>query len=144
MAHCGQRRVAMMREEPQRNFWRIVGGQGSVGRYGIIGITGVAIDFIAFAIFIWAGMAPVIATTISTLAGITNNYTWNSLLNFRLKLSGMRGAKFLTVGLIGLATSAGILQLLMTFGFDPISAKWVSTPVVAGGQFLANKFWSFK
>ena len=89
-------------------------------------------------------MLPVLATTISTLAGITNNYTWNSLLNFRLKLSGKRGAKFLTVGLIGLATSAGLLQLLITLGLDPITAKWISIPVVVGGQFLANKFWTFR
>lgn len=89
-------------------------------------------------------MLPVLATTISTLAGITNNYTWNSLLNFRLKLSGKRGAKFLTVGLVGLATSAGLLQLLIVLGLDPITAKWVSIPVVVGGQFLANKLWTFR
>jgi putative flippase GtrA len=118
-------------------------GRGSVGRYGVIGVTGVAIDFITFSLLIRAGMVPVLATTISTLAGITNNYTWNSLLNFRLKLSGRRGAKFLTVGLIGLATSAGLLQLLITLGLDPITAKWVSIPVVVGGQVLANKLWSF-
>ena len=125
-------------------LWQLISGRGSVGRYGVIGVTGVAIDFIIFALLVRAGMLPVLATTISTLAGITNNYTWNSLLNFRLKLSGKRGAKFLTVGLIGLATSAGLLQLLITLGLDPITAKWVSIPVVVGGQFLANKFWTFK
>ena len=122
----------------------MITGRGSVGRYGVIGVTGVAIDFIIFAFLVSAGMLTVMATTISTLAGITNNYTWNSLLNFRLKLSGTRGAKFLTVGLIGLATSAGLLHLLITLGFDPITAKWLSIPVVVGGQFLANKFWTFR
>ncbi len=130
-------------EKLHHRVCRMVSGRGSVGRYGVIGVTGVAIDFIIFALLIRPGMVPVLATTISTLAGITNNYTWNSLLNFRLKLSGKRGAKFLTVGLIGLATSAGLLQLLITLGLDPITAKWVSIPVVVGGQVLANKLWSF-
>ena len=125
-------------------LWQLVSGRGSVGRYGVIGVTGVTIDFILFAVLVRAGILPVVATTISTLAGITNNYTWNSLLNFRLKLSSKRGAKFLTVGLIGLAASAGLLQLLITVGLDPITAKWLSIPVVVGGQFLANKFWTFR
>ena len=134
----------MEEEKTHHRLWRVVTGRGSVGRYGVIGVTGVAIDFLIFALLIGLGMLPVIATTISTLAGITNNYTWNSLLNFRLKLSSKRGAKFLTVGLIGLAASAGLLQLLITLGLDPITAKWLSIPVVVGGQFLANKFWTFR
>ena len=125
-------------------LWQLVSGRGSVGRYGVIGVTGVTIDFIIFALLVGAGILPVLATTISTFAGITNNYTWNSLLNFRLKLSSKRGAKFLTVGLIGLAASAGLLQVLITVGLDPITAKWLSIPLVVGGQFLANKFWTFR
>ena len=137
-------KVAVKRRKFHHKLWELTSGRGSVGRYGVIGVTGVAIDFVLFALLIRAGLFPVLATTISTLAGITNNYTWNSLLNFRLKLSGKRGAKFLTVGLIGLATSAGLLQLLITLGLDPITAKWLSIPVVVGGQFLANKYWTFR
>lgn len=133
-----------MEGKPHQRLWRSVNGRGSVGWYGVIGVTGVAIDFIIFALLIRAGMLPAIATIVSTLAGITNNYTWNSLLNFHLKISGKRGAKFLTVGLIGLATTAGLLQVLITLGAGPITAKWVSIPVVVGGQFLANKFWTFR
>lgn len=126
-----------------KRLWRWVSGRGSIGRYGVIGVTGVAIDFLIFALLIRTGMLPVIATTISTLAGITNNYTWNSLLNFRMKISGKRGVKFLTVGVLGLATSAGLLQLFLSLGLVPITAKLLSIPVVVAGQFLANKFWTF-
>lgn len=134
----------MTEEKPHQRLWRLATGRGSVGRYGVIGVTGVVIDLIIFALLIRAGMIPVLATTISTLVGITNNYTWNSLLNFRLKLSGQRGAKFLTVGLVGLATSAGLLQMLITLGVDPLTAKWILIPAVVVGQFLANKFWTFR
>ena len=144
MGHTSKGHTVVAEHKLHHRLWQLITGRGSVGRYGVIGVTGVAIDFIIFALLVSAGMLPVIATTISTLAGITNNYTWNSLLNFRLKLSGTRGAKFLTVGLIGLATSAGLLQLLITLGLDPITAKWLSIPIVVGGQFLANKFWTFR
>ena len=91
-------------------LWQLISGRGSVGRYGVIDVTGAAIDFIIFALLVKAGRLPVLAITIRTLAGITNDYTYNSLLNFRLKLSVKRGEKFLTVGLIGLPTSLGFLQ----------------------------------
>jgi putative flippase GtrA len=123
---------------------RVLYGRGSVGRYGIIGATGVTIDFLIFALLISAGMLPAIATTVSTLAGITNNYAWNSTLNFRLKLNGKRGVKFLTVGFVGLVTSAGLLQLLITLSLEPMQAKWLSLPLIAVGQFVANKFWTFR
>ncbi len=140
----GKGGATVTEEKPHQRLWRLVSGRGSVGRYGMIGVTGVAIDFIIFALLVRAGMIPVLATTISTLAGISNNYNWNSMLNFRLKLSGKRGATFLTVGLMGLAISAGLLQLLINLGVDPFAAKWISIPVVVAGQFLANKFWTFR
>ena len=137
-------RCPMTIEKWSRRLWRLLSGRGSAGRYGVIGLTGVALDFVIYAILVRSGVMPVIATSISTLAGITNNYTWNSLLNFRLRLSSKRGARFLSVGLIGLAGSAGLLQLIMMTGLDAISAKWLSIPVIVGGQFLANKFWTFR
>ena len=119
-------------------------GRGSVGRYGVIGVSGATLDFAVFSLLIAAGLIPLVSTSISTLLGITNNYTWNSLLNFRIALSSRRGAKFLTVGLIGLASSAALLQGLIVAGLDPLAAKLLSIPVIALGQFIANKLWTFR
>lgn len=127
-----------------QRLWNLTAGKGSVGRYGFIGVTGVAVDLTIFAVLIGAGMFPVIATTFSTLVGITNNYTLNSLLNFRVALSSKRGMKFLAVGSIGLASSAGLMQLFMSAELDSFAAKWLSVPIVVSGQFLANKLWTFK
>lgn len=119
-------------------------GRGSLGRYALIGISGVLLDLLVFTILVASTLAPVAATAIGTLVGILNNYTWNSLVNFRLKLSGRRGAKFLAVGVTGLVTSAGLLHLLMLWGAAPVDAKWMSIPIVVSGQFIANKFWTFR
>lgn len=127
-----------------RNLGDVLLGRGSVARYGVIGVTGVALDFIIFALLVRVGIFPVVATAIGTLVGIVNNYAWNSYFNFRFALSRKRGARFLIVGLVGLASSAGLLQLLVTAGLDPLVAKWISFPIVVGCQFLANKFWTFK
>lgn len=119
-------------------------GRGSIGRYGVIGVTGVTLDFLIFWGLITLGMVPLFATVLGTLTGIVNNYWWNSTLNFRTPLSSRRGSRFIIIGLSGLALSAVLLQTLISVGADPITAKWVSIPLVVAGQFLANKYWTFR
>lgn len=123
---------------------RVIFGKGSVGRYAAIGLSGVMIDLMIFLGLLRIGIFPLVATSLSTISGITNNYVWNSLLNFEVKLAGKTGAKFLTVGLTGLVTGAGILFVLTSVGVDPIIAKWTSVPFVVSGQFVANRFWTFQ
>lgn len=107
-------------------------------------MTGLFLDLAAFFSLVGLGASPLFATSISTSAGILNNYLWNSILNFDLRLSGYRGAKYLTVGFVGLATSAGILQALLGIGLPVGSAKLLSIPLVVLLQFLANKSWTFR
>ena len=127
-----------------RKLWAVLFGRGSVGRYGVIGVSGATLYFAIFSLLIAAGLIPLISAVISTLVGITNNYTWNSLLNFRIPLSSRRGAKFIIVGLTGLASSAALLQGLIVAGLEPLAAKMLSIPVIALGQFIANKLWTFR
>lgn len=134
----------MTHEKLPRKLWRIVSGTGSVGRYAVIGMSGVTIDFVIFLVLFRMGVPPLIATSLSTGAGISNNYVWNSWLNFNVKVAGHRALKFLTVGLVGLTTSAGILQFLISLGTDPVTAKVLSVPFVVSGQFLANRYWTFQ
>ena len=130
--------------ETRRLLGNFMSGRGSVGRYALIGSSGVAVDFILFTFLVGAGIFSIQATVISTFVGITNNFIWNSLLNFRVTLSGRRGAKFLTVGILGLVSSAGLLQLLIMADLNDLIAKALSIPIVVSGQFLANKFWTFR
>ena len=125
-------------------FWRRIAGSGSIGRYGIIGITGMGLDFVLFYFLLRAGTVPLLATALSTLAGITNNFIWNSLINFKTDLSSRRGAKFLLVGLLGLLCSAALLQLFMWNGVGALQAKWLSIPLVVIAQFTANRMWTFR
>lgn len=118
-------------------------GSASVGRYAVIGVCGVLLDLLLFALLVHLGMAPVPATVLSTSAGIVNNYVLNARFNFGTTVNFTQGRRFLTVGLLGLVVAAVSLQLLVTLGLDPLQAKAVSLPIVLVGQFLANKRWSF-
>ena len=118
-------------------------GRGSIGRYGAVGLTGVVLDVLLFTLLLRAGMVPVLATVIGTLAGITNNYIWNSVFNFRMKLSGGRGIRFVVVGVAGLITATALLQALISLGIGTLEAKLFTIPVVASSQFLVNASWTF-
>lgn len=119
-------------------------GDGSVGRYAVIGVSGVALDMLIFFVLTRAGMDPLVATVLSTLAGIGNNYVLNARYNFRSGLSAVGARRFFTVGLLGLAVAALSLKVLIELGLSPMPAKLISLPCVLAAQFLANKHWSFK
>src|SRR5580765_6649446 len=91
-------------------------GDASVGRYAVIGVTGVLLDTLLFVLLTGAGVIPVLATVMSTVAGIVNNYILNARFNFRTPLNLVHLRRFGTVGLLGLAVAAGSLQLLIGAG----------------------------
>jgi len=122
----------------------ILSGEASVGRYAVIGVSGVLLDTLLFVLLTGVGVVPVAATAMSTSAGIVNNYILNARYNFRTSLNLVHLRRFLTVGLLGLAVAAGSLQLLISAGMSSLPAKLVSLPCVLVSQFLANKYWTFR
>jgi putative flippase GtrA len=119
-------------------------GEASLGRYAIIGVSGVALDTLLFVALTDVGVVPVAATVFSTLAGILNNYFLNARFNFRAAPNLVHLRRFVTVGLIGLGVSAATLELLIAVGMTQLPAKLVSLPCVLASQFLANKYWTFR
>ena len=119
-------------------------GPASVGRYALIGISGVALDLVLFVVLTRLGMGPLPATVLSTLAGIANNYVLNATLNFGTGLALSSGWRFLVVGLVGLLVAAGSLELLLRAGMAEVTAKLVSVPCVVVAQYVANRYWSFR
>jgi putative flippase GtrA len=119
-------------------------GPAAIGRYGLIGITGVTLDFVLFVVLTSLGMGPLPATVISTLSGITNNYVLNARFNFGTGVALGSGWRFLAVGLTGLVVATWSLDLLLRAGMAEVAAKLVTVPCVAGAQYLANRYWSFR
>jgi putative flippase GtrA len=119
-------------------------GRESLGKYSLIGISGVTLDAISYSILIVLSLHPILATVIGTILGISNNYILNSHFNFFESLSFSKGLRFLTVGVIGLIVSVGLLHFTLIAGMNPIQGKLLTIPFVVSGQFIANKYWTFK
>lgn len=130
-----------------KKVWQLVlgslFGNRSIGRYGLIGVTGVTLDAVAFSSLVYLSVNPIIATIISTSIGIGNNYVLNSRYNFKEIFSFTTGVRFATVGVVGLTVSAILLHMALSAGIEPIQGKLLTIPLVVFGQFTANKFWTF-
>lgn len=114
--------------------------------YAVIGMSGVALDYLLYAIlYQWFGWNYLIASVVSTSAGITNNFIWNCLLNFRTKDRILRRfATFYGVGLLGLAVASALLYIQVEwFGVPPLIAKLSTIIVVLLLQYNLNKRYSF-
>jgi len=115
--------------------------------YGVIGVTGVTIDYIGFTILTRKFETDVlIANLISVTMGIINNFVWNTFVNFKKKDKiFLRFISFFLVGIFGLGLSSGILRLFVDIlGFDPLLIKFLSIIVVVITQYFLNKNISFK
>lgn len=115
--------------------------------YAIIGVTGVAIDFIIFyLLYNKLNADVVIANIISVSAGITNNFILNTFFNFKKKdRIGTRFFSFFTVGIAGLLLSNLIIFIFHSkAGLDATLVKFISIPPVVVFQFILNKKISFR
>ena len=122
----------------------MVFGRGSIGRYGLIGLGGLLIDFAVYAGLVFVGVIPVFATVLSSFLAIVTNYVANAVFNFRVRLDHRQAVKFITVGVIGLVVAAGILQLALVLGAGVWWSKVISLAVVVPAQFFANRSWTFR
>jgi putative flippase GtrA len=124
--------------------WGAFFGRGSIGRYGLLGVSGIAVDFTVYALLVVLSVIPVLATVVSSFLGIVTNYVANALFNFRVSLDRSQAVKFLAVGVVGLIVAAGVLQLALWAGAGVWWSKVISLAVVVPVQFFANKVWSFR
>ena len=125
------------------SIWRT---QRGLLLYTVIGASGVALDFVLFVVLHNAAdMHEVLATVISTTAGITNNFLLNAFLNFRRKDALLRRfVRFYAVGALGLAMVAALLFVFSTLlGADANIVKALSLPLVLLLQYTLNARWSF-
>ncbi len=125
------------------------------GRFLAVGSVGTLLDFSLLTLLKLAGLPTLAANSLSFLAGLANNFTWNRLWtfgdsaqpNWRRQL-----VQFTMVSLVGLVLSNTIVLLLEgllgnalghpAWGYLP--AKVIATGVVMFWNYFANRLWTFK
>lgn len=127
-----------------REYLARIAGVGSIGRYGIIGLSGLVIDFGIFVGLLLVGASPIVANIVSSTTAISQNYVLNSWLNFQRKVSLISGLRFFSIGFAGLFLATLLLHLVTLTGASAIVAKLVVLPAVLIAQFVGNKAWTFR
>jgi putative flippase GtrA len=114
-------------------------------KYGIVGVSNVAIDFALFALLVSVGVWYPIAKTLSLIAATINGYTFNRKWTFR---AGAYRHETLVRYAVVQTTSLGLniaalAVLVERGGLDPRVAQALVLPFLATMAFLANRFWTF-
>jgi putative flippase GtrA len=118
-------------------------------RFGVVGCSGYIVNNLAFAILLHlAGVDYKIALPIAYLAGVVNNFTWNSRWTFtheRESHPAVQGVKFLVVSTVAFV----VVYVLVVAGvhwtsLDKILINAIANILVIPVNFLGQKLWSFK
>ena len=116
-------------------------------RYAFIGVLGASLDFIMFAFLTktW-NIYYIYANMVSVSLGISNNFIFNVLFNFKVRNNILgRFIKFYSIGILGLGISIGILYFLVEImQINALVAKVITMFSVPLIQFYLNKHITFK
>ncbi len=115
--------------------------------YGLIGGFSAMLDFLVYAFL--TSMFEInylVSNTISVNVGILTSFFLNRQYNFKIKdRKKTRFFSFYIIGLGGLLFSSLLLKVLVEhMHMNEILSKLVTVFIVAGIQFLLNKFITFK
>jgi putative flippase GtrA len=93
-----------------------------------------------------AGWHYTAAATVSFLAAVTNNYTWNRLWTFHDQRGhvGWQGLRFLVVALVAYVANLVLLSAFIELGMDKVTSQAIAVVLVTPLNFVGNKLWSFR
>ncbi len=129
------------------NLPKIFHDHESFIRYSLIGISGVAIDYISFlTLFNIFGVNVLLANFCSTSLGITNNFILNRSFNFKkYDLALLRFVFFYATGVVGILLSSMLLRTFYGYaGFNANLVKAASLVVVVIVQYTLNRNLAFR
>jgi dolichol-phosphate mannosyltransferase len=133
-----------------RHLWRLRLSLGPIGRFirfGTVGLTGVFVDTLVFALMLHWGLGLTRSKIIAAEAGIINNFLWNDMWTFRDITSRQPGKrqflkrllKFNTVCLVGLILNVLLLNVFYNlFHVPPLIANLMAIAVVTFWNFWVN------
>lgn len=122
---------------------------GNLARFGLVGVSGVAVDLLVFWLLTLAGAGLATAHSSSFLVATVSNFVLNAAWSFRGDYAadrrpGLRYLRFLGVALLALAMRGGVLAMLV-HGLDlaPALAIAPAVALTAGINYLGSIFYVF-
>ena len=118
-----------------------------LAKFATVGASGYVVNLAVYtALLRGAGWHYVAAATVSFLAAVTNNYTWNRLWTFRDARGhvGYQGLRFFVVSAAVYVGNLLLLSALVGLGVGKIVAQAVAIVLVTPLNFVGNKLWSFR
>ena len=116
-------------------------------KYCVVGISGTFIDLALLYSFVeFAHLNVFIATTLSFLVAVINNYTWNKVWTFKDRSTkySKQFLQFFLVSCTGLALTLSFMYIFINIiGIWYMIAKALTSLLVLTWNFLANKYWTF-
>ena len=118
-----------------------------LGKFSLVGLSGYVINLVVYTVLLrGAGWHYTAAATVSFLAAVTNNYTWNRLWTFHDQRGhvGWQGLRFLVVALVAYVANLVLLSAFIELGMDKVTSQAIAVVLVTPLNFVGNKLWSFR
>ena len=122
---------------------------GNLTRFGLVGLSGVAVDLLVFWLLTMAGAGLATAHCSSFLVATVSNFVLNAAWSFRGEYRSdqrpaLRYLRFLGVALLALAMRGGVLAMLVQgLGLSPALAIAPAVALTAGINYLGSIFYVF-
>jgi putative flippase GtrA len=108
-----------------------------------VGGLSAAIDAGGFLLLSWLGVPPVLASAIGFMSAFVVNYGGNRRIVFRTAARGSLW-RYVTLVIVNLGLSAGLVALGIALGLVPVAAKAVSIVVIAAFNYAVMRLWVFR
>ena len=109
-----------------------------------VGVVSVAVDLFALLELVHLEVPPLIAVTISFIAGMLVNIWLHANLTFKTTLNTDRIVRFLMILCINYLVTLAAVLFFEKQGFSYLLGKLISLPLIAIHGFLWSRLWIFK
>ena len=115
-------------------------------RFLFVGGLNTLVGYGSYALFIFLGLNPYFATTLSTIIGVINSYFWNKYFTFRVKEKSIGEAiRFIVVYAVSYAVNLSLIYIFVdVLGLNAYVAGAICLLMVTIISYVGHHYFSFK
>ncbi|MDF2940137.1 MAG: hypothetical protein K0R66_779 [Gammaproteobacteria bacterium] len=116
-----------------------------------VGITGVVVNLLVFALFFYGlKFDPIISSISSSFIAMQNNFIWNDLVTWRghgatgKRYQLKRFVQFVSVSLVGIGLTALTLKIFLVLGWHELLGQFSGIAIATFWNYFANSRWTWR